>query len=77
MGAFIRDDKVAVVRDLDKMYTLFRVWRSAGVQLAGAPRRRTADVRWLDGGSIYDDQCDEAPVVVEQLIEWQRIVATV
>jgi branched-chain amino acid transport system ATP-binding protein len=36
MGAFIRDDKAAIVRDLDKMYTLFPRLAERRRQLAGS-----------------------------------------
>ena len=36
MGAFIRDDKAAIARDLDRMYTLFPRLAERRRQLAGS-----------------------------------------
>jgi branched-chain amino acid transport system ATP-binding protein len=73
MGAFIRDDKIAVVRDLDKIYTLFPRLAERRRQLAGSlsggEQQMCAMARGLMAAPILlmiDEMSSGlAPVVVE------------
>jgi branched-chain amino acid transport system ATP-binding protein len=77
MGAFIRDDKVAIVRDLDKMYMLFPRLAERRRQLAGSlsggEQQMCAVARGLMAAPILlmidEMSLGLAPVVVEQLMD--------
>jgi len=77
MGAFIRDDKVAIVRDLDKMYTLFprlaERRRQVAGSLSGGEQQMCAMARGLMAAPILlmidEMSLGLAPVVVEQLMD--------
>jgi branched-chain amino acid transport system ATP-binding protein len=77
MGAFIRDDKVAIVRDLDKMYMLFprlaERRRQVAGSLSGGEQQMCAMARGLMAAPILlmidEMSLGLAPVVVEQLID--------
>ena len=77
MGAFIRDDKVAIARDLDKMYTLFPRLAERRRQLAGSlsggEQQMCAMARGLMAAPILlmidEMSLGLAPVVVEQLMD--------
>jgi len=77
MGAFIRDDKAAIVRDLNRMYTLFPRLAERRRQLAGSlsggEQQMCAMARGLMAAPILlmidEMSLGLAPVVVEQLID--------
>ena len=77
MGAFIRDDKLAIIRDLDRMYTLFPRLAERRLQLAGSlsggEQRMCAMARGLMAAPILlmidEMSLGLAPVVVEQLMD--------
>jgi branched-chain amino acid transport system ATP-binding protein len=77
MGAFIREDRVAVVRDLDKMYALFPRLSERRRQLAGSlsggEQQMCAMARGLMAAPILlmidEMSLGLAPVVVEQLMD--------
>jgi branched-chain amino acid transport system ATP-binding protein len=77
MGAFIRDDKVAIVRDLHKMYTLFprlaERRRQVAGSLSGGEQQMCAMARGLMAAPILlmidEMSLGLAPVVVEQLMD--------
>jgi branched-chain amino acid transport system ATP-binding protein len=77
MGAFIRDDKAAIVRDLNRMYTLFPRLAERRRQLAGSlsggEQQMCAMARGLMAAPILlmidEMSLGLAPVVVEQLMD--------
>ena len=77
MGAFIRDDKAAIVRDLNRMYTLFPRLAERRRQLAGSlsggEQQMCAMARELMAAPILlmidEMSLGLAPVVVEQLMD--------
>jgi branched-chain amino acid transport system ATP-binding protein len=77
MGAFIREDRDAVIRDLDKMYALFpRLWerrRQLAGSLSGGEQQMCAMARGLMAAPILlmidEMSLGLAPVVVEQLMD--------
>ncbi|MCK1626777.1 ABC transporter ATP-binding protein [Bradyrhizobium sp. 160] len=82
MGAFIRDDKAAIGRDLDKMYALFPRLAERRRQLAGSlsggEQQMCAMARGLMAAPtllmIDEMSLGLAPVIVEQLME---VLATI
>jgi branched-chain amino acid transport system ATP-binding protein len=77
MGAFIREDKTAIERDLDKVYSLFPRLAERRRQLAGSlsggEQQMCAMARGLMAAPILlmidEMSLGLAPVVVEQLID--------
>jgi len=77
MGAFIRDDKLAIIRDLDRMYTRFPRLAERRRQLAGSlsggEQQMCAMARGLMAAPILlmidEMSLGLAPVVVEQLMD--------
>jgi branched-chain amino acid transport system ATP-binding protein len=77
MGAYIRDDKAAIARDLDKMYALFPRLKERESQLAGSlsggEQQMCAMARGLMAAPtllmIDEMSLGLAPVVVEQLLD--------
>jgi branched-chain amino acid transport system ATP-binding protein len=77
MGALIRQDRVAIIRDLDKMYALFpRLWerrRQLAGSLSGGEQQMCAMARGLMAAPILlmidEMSLGLAPVVVEQLMD--------
>jgi branched-chain amino acid transport system ATP-binding protein len=77
MGAFIRDDKAAIGRDLNKVYTLFPRLAERRRQLAGSlsggEQQMCAMARGLMAAPILlmidEMSLGLAPVVVEQLMD--------
>jgi branched-chain amino acid transport system ATP-binding protein len=77
MGAFVRDDKAAIARDLDKMYMLFPRLAERRLQLAGSlsggEQQMCAMARGLMAAPILlmidEMSLGLAPVVVEQLMD--------
>ena len=82
MGAFMRDDKAAIARDLDKMYALFPRLAERRRQLAGSmsggEQQMCAMARGLMAAPILlmidEMSLGLAPVVVEQLMD---VLATI
>ena len=82
MGAFIRDDKAAIARDLEKMYALFPRLAERRRQLAGSlsggEQQMCAMARGLMAAPILlmidEMSLGLAPVIVEQLMD---VLATI